>query len=306
MTSPSLRSSFPHSSSSLSSSPSSSSSFTLFRHLPPELRLQIYRHACHPRVASLTYLPAPQDTFYCPTRPPALLHVCRESRAEGLRIYVKCPLPNLHHTTTTTTTKPDDGREGQGDDVNGGERGRDERYFYFHPHHDTLYLPRPGPAADPFGLGYADWARELAAAVAATFAGVVRRLAVDYVPAEVRRPWEAYGKICLIGGCPRLEEAYLVVSGAGAGACAAGERGGAEREVELVDPGDGDGEIAEIMERVRESFRVELGDGIAGLLGAPGKDGERSGRSGEVGLELIPKAKMPSPSWAGRRLVCAS
>ncbi|KAL2153795.1 hypothetical protein VTH82DRAFT_4950 [Thermothelomyces myriococcoides] len=333
--------SFSHSSLSLSSSSSSSSSsFILFRYLPPELRHHIYRYACHPRVVSLTYLPH-EDIFRCPTHPPALLHVCRESRAEGLRTYIKCPLPSLHSTpstiittpttTTTTTTTISNGREGQGsndgddnDDNTAGDRGRKaERYFYFHPWHDTLYLPRP---ADPFGLGYAGWARELAEAAAATFAGAVRRLAVDYVPAEVRRPWEAYGKMCLIGGCPRLEEAYLVVSSSRAPATVVGEekRGcpcaereeEEEEEVELVDPGDADGEIAEIMERVRESFRVELGDGIAGLLrGALGKeeedddddDGQRSGRrGGEVGLELIPKAKVPSPSWAGRQLVCAS
>ncbi|KAL2165074.1 hypothetical protein VTH06DRAFT_370 [Thermothelomyces fergusii] len=331
MTSRSLRSSFSHSSIACSTSPpppsssSSTSSFTLFRCLPPELRLEIYRHACHPRVVSLTYHPVPEDAFFCPTHPPALLHVCRESRAEGLRMYVKCPLPSLHHPTDAAATEPDERRgEGDGDDDDGDDgRGRaaarrQARYFYFHPRHDTLYLPRP---ADPFGLGYGGWARELAAAVGGTFAGAVRRLAVDYVPAEVRRPWEAYGKLCLIGGCPRLEEAYLVVSSR----AAAGDReekeennnnnnnnddddddDDAEGEVELVDPGDGDGKIAEIMERVRESFRVEVGDAIAGLLRAPGRDGQRPGRGGEAGLELIPKAKVPSPSCAGRRLVCAS
>ncbi|KAK4035422.1 hypothetical protein C8A01DRAFT_48365 [Parachaetomium inaequale] len=277
-----------------SSPPLFPSSFTLFPHLPPEIRLQIYHHACHPRVTTLTYHPSPRGpddagTFHCPTHPPTLLHISRESRAEGLRLYVKCHLPDQ------TTDE------------------EEERYFYHHPHHDTLYLPRPPLSTDPQGLGYAAWAREFATARMPRFArSVVRRLAVDYVPGEVRRPWEVFGKVCLIRGCPLLEEAYLVVntglgagSGAGAGAGGGGGRDGdgdasEGREVEFVDPGAGDEVIVGIMERVRESFRVEVGEGM-GL----GKDVEDEGGVDQVGLELIPKAKVLS-AWGCRHVACAS
>jgi len=296
----------------------SSSSFTLFPDLPPELRLQIYRHACHPRVTTLSFRPARQEAaFHCPTRPPTLLHISRESRAEGLRLYAKCPLPD------PDLDSDDDEEQHYDDGAEKEEQGATEpRYFYHHPHHDTLYLPRPGPADDPFGLGYGDWARRLLHGPGATRTAstpslfssspvgrVVRRLALDYVPGEVRRPWEVFEKVWLIRACPRLAEAYLVVAGGGgsggstsAAAAAAGAEGAQGREVEFVDPAAGDAEIVRIMERVRESFRVELGDGF----GALGKDGGREGRvQVEVGLELIPKSKVLS-AWGGRHVACAS
>ncbi|KAL2141750.1 hypothetical protein VTI28DRAFT_2006 [Corynascus sepedonium] len=293
--------------------PSSSSppppSFTLFRYLPPELRLQIYRHSCHPRVTTLAYLPAPQDTFRCPTRPPVLLHICRESRAEGLRIYAKCLLPNFQINNTgfdESEREGGDGGDGGDNDYAIGAGGKSQQqYFYHHPLHDTLYLPRPTPATDPLRLGYADWARQLfiSAAAGAALSGVVRRLAVDYIPAEIRRPWEVYGKMCLIRGCSMLEEAYLVVSGAGASAGSGtsvdvgdleekGKEEQGRREVEFVDPGAGDEEIVRIMERVRESFRAELESEIGGL-DAVGKD-EELDPSGEFRLDLIPKTKVLS------------
>lgn len=159
-------------------------------------------------------------------------------------------------------------------------------------------------------------------------AGLVRRLAVDYVPAEVRRPWEVLGKVCLIRGCPLLEEAYLVVQVGGRdggggygwggggqqrlGAVAGTPAGpGGGREVEFVDPAAGDAEIVRIMERVRESFRVELGDGAgeAGSVGSAGwgglgKEGAEEG-TGRGGLELVPKAMVLSP-WGCRHVACAS
>ncbi|KAK4155433.1 hypothetical protein C8A00DRAFT_41981 [Chaetomidium leptoderma] len=306
-----------------------SSSFTLFPNLPPELRLQIYRHSCHPRVTTLSYLPAPADTFHCPTHPPTLLHVSRESRAEGLRLYARCFfLPHSETAaaaaaaapTTTTTTEAEAETE--------AEEGRLRRYFYYHPHADTLYFPRPTPAADPLGQGYAQWAVELAVRLPA-LVGLVRRLAVDYVPGDVRRPWEVYRKVALIQGCSRLEEAFLVVAsvtsgstttssssigtGSGSAAAAAAVEGGRNHgeemmqgggEVEFVDPRADDEEIVGIMERVRESFRYKLGDGFR--LGLPRKEGRNEMNGVEEGeLELIPKAKVLSP-WAGRHIACAS
>ncbi|KAH6855822.1 hypothetical protein B0I37DRAFT_63638 [Chaetomium sp. MPI-CAGE-AT-0009] len=300
-------------------------SFTLFPLLPPELRLHIYHHACHPRVTTLSYLPAPRDTYQCLTPPPTLLHISRESRAEGLRLYAKCLLP------PSPSSPPEQTEPSTEDDEN-----HPRRYFYHHPHLDTLYLPRPPPAADPLGLGYADWAREFAAGIATTtvtvtatatpkgpaaagagvsgLAGVVRRLAVDYVPAEVRRPWEVFGKVCLIRGCPLLEEAYLVVGGGGGGGDGGPQQPGSgsgagwdagRREVEFVDPAVGDAEIVRIMERVRASFRVELGDGN-GLVGVRGEGKEDAGEHGvQAGLELVPKAMVLSP-WGCRHVACAS
>ncbi|KAK3294074.1 uncharacterized protein B0H64DRAFT_433320 [Chaetomium fimeti] len=258
-------------------------SFTLFPLLPPELRLHIYHHACHPRVTTLSYLPAPRDAYQCLTPPPTLLHISRESRAEGLRLYAKCLLPPLSSPPSPSPpnqqpppeqTEPLQQPSAEDDD-DAHHHHHPRRYFYHHPHLDTLYLPRPPRAADPLGLGYADWAREFAAgtgtgpgpgpgAGVSGLARVVRRLAVDYVPAEVRRPWEVFGKVCLIRGCPLLEEAYLVVGGGGGdggGAEQPGSSGTGRREVEFVDPAAGDAEIVRIMERVRASFRVELGDG---------------------------------------------
>ncbi|KAK4240875.1 hypothetical protein C8A03DRAFT_30951 [Achaetomium macrosporum] len=288
-------------------SSSSSPSFTLFPYLPPELRLQIYRHSAHPRVTTLTYH-FQTNTFTCSTHPPPLLHICHESRAEGFRLYTKCFLPNPDpdptgttspppgpsHTNTTNQSPAAEKEEG---------RGKGEgRYFYHHPHLDTLYLPRPPhPSADPLGLGYADWARDFAVRLP-NVAEAVRRLAVDYIRPEVRRPWEVYGKVCLIRGfLPTLEEAFMVISSSSGirGGGSEGEEGregeGAEgegAEIELIDPRGDTEEIMGIMERVRESFRVEVGDGLG--LGLEQEDGGDGGKGGR--LELIPKAKVPS-TW---------
>lgn len=295
-----------------------SSTFTLFPYLPPELRLQVYRHLCHARVTTLTYHP-PTDTFHTPTAPPTLLQICRESRAEGLRLYVKCllPPPPPSSTTTTTTTSPHHpkspnphpterpGQQGK------GSAEEPTKYFYHHPHHDTLYLPRPTPTSgDVHNTGYAAWAREFAARLPHV-AGAVRRLAVDYVPGEVRRPWEVFGKVCLMRGCAGLEEAFLVIgaarSGLSSGDAAEGDvsgdaacEGAEGREVEFVDPRAGDREIMGIMERVRASFRFELGDGFG--LGLGGKEGWGEVGAEEGGLELVPKVVS---EWGCPRAVCA-
>ncbi|KAL2131122.1 hypothetical protein VTI74DRAFT_5533 [Chaetomium olivicolor] len=281
-------------------------SFTFFPFLPTELRLQIYRHACAPRVVTLTHIRSHHHhhpTFHCATRPPVLLHISHESRAEGLRLYVRCSLP-----TTATTTR-------------NGDQEDEQRYFFLHPQNDTLYLPRPAPNphTDPFGMGYADWARDFAAAMPQV-AGVVKRLAVDYVPPEVRRPWEVYGKVCLLRGCDGVEEGWLVISRS-ATTCSSfsssssssgkargegvGQGEGYGAEVEFVDPARDDEEIMTIMERVKESWRYELGDAAFGAgLGKVDGLGQRVGL--EMGLELIPKAKVVGGWGRTAAVTCAS
>lgn len=292
-----------------SSSSSFHTSFPLFPLLPPELRLQIWRLIPQSRVITLSYLPSPYAnddayTYHTPnTRPPRLLHICRESRAEAEKIYIKCSIPTI-----------DPGYQEQDDELDG--RGdEEERYFHLHPHLDILYLTRPHPALDP--SGYSSWAREFGQRmpVAATAA---RRLAVDYVPPEVRRPWEAYGKLCLLRGCARLEEAFLVISSLGSGGSPSPLEGeidclslgteeggvglglGTMQEVEFVDPKGEPGEIMGIMERVRESFRFEVDGGTGGFGGFLGRrrageeeddDECKESESPEKDLELIPKAK---------------
>jgi len=74
---------------------STSDEFHLFPALPPELRLKIWGYALSvPRNVTVLCLEgrfergAPREVkFSSPDRPPALLHVCRESRCEALRIY---------------------------------------------------------------------------------------------------------------------------------------------------------------------------------------------------------------------------
>ncbi|KAL1836467.1 hypothetical protein VTJ49DRAFT_5127 [Mycothermus thermophilus] len=292
--------------------PSSPREFTLFLHLPPELRIQIYRHACHPRITVLDYDPI-TNSFHCPTPPPALLQVSREARAEGLRLYRRCPLDLLPHELPADDSFPDDQFA-----IIGGLR--EQRYFYHHPDFDTLYVPRPRPRRhrhqpyeeDGFGLhassriyklGYAPWVFEFERRLPWVKGDAVRRMAVDHVPASVRQPWEVYGKVCMMRSFGQLEEAYMVIGTVSDGSegCnyddddshrRSGEGGGASaegREIEFVDPRADDAKIMGIMERVRESFRVELGEDL-GLVDRARQQRERPGvGTKEIGLELVPK-----------------
>lgn len=56
-------------------------------HLPPELRTLVWQLAIHPRI--VIYSPYRRRA----TPPPALLHVCQESRREGLRHYQRVDSP---------------------------------------------------------------------------------------------------------------------------------------------------------------------------------------------------------------------
>ncbi|KAK4444932.1 hypothetical protein QBC34DRAFT_307878 [Podospora aff. communis PSN243] len=157
--------------------PSKTPFFTLFSHLPTELRLQIWALSCHPRVVEVRYS-EPQDKCLTATPPPPILSVCREARNEALfSVYV-----------LTFGTKSHAPR------------------IYFSPALDVLYLPRWGD------LGYADTARDFGTFVMDTTQWV-GSLAIDHVKPEVRRPWETYSKFCLMRNFPGLKEVLLVVAG---------------------------------------------------------------------------------------------
>ncbi|KAK1755570.1 hypothetical protein QBC47DRAFT_191416 [Echria macrotheca] len=151
-------------------------SFTLFRFLPAELRLEIWRQSCQTRVVEVRYSQE-QDRCVSTTRPPAILQVCKESRDEGLRAcYVRAFGTDTH-----------------------------DAHIYFSPALDVLYIPRWGD------LGYADTARDFAVLVRDT-AEHVRSLAIDHVKPEIRRPWETYSKFCLMRNFPRLRETFLILA----------------------------------------------------------------------------------------------
>ncbi|KAK5661263.1 hypothetical protein OQA88_11157 [Cercophora sp. LCS_1] len=150
--------------------------FSLFNFLPAELRLEIWRQSCQPRIVEIRYA-QDQDRCLTPTRPPSILHACRESRHEALRFcYVKA----------------------FGTKTNNAE-------IYFSPTLDILYIPRWGQ------LGYADTARDFADLVRDT-ADHVHSLAIDHVRPEIRLPWETYSKFCLMRNFPQLREAFLILS----------------------------------------------------------------------------------------------
>ncbi|KAI0828077.1 hypothetical protein F5Y06DRAFT_226158 [Hypoxylon sp. FL0890] len=148
-------------------------SFTLFSLLPTELRLDIWRHACHPRVVKVLY-DNQNDRCTTSTAPPATLHACRESRSEALRIYRRSFGTKSH-----------------------------EPRIYFCPNIDTLYLPRPKY------MGYDDALRSFTELVLDTYDTV--NLAIDYVNPTIRRPWETYNKYILMQSFPKVKEVDLVV-----------------------------------------------------------------------------------------------
>ncbi|OBT86182.1 hypothetical protein VE02_06203 [Pseudogymnoascus sp. 03VT05] len=167
-------------SSTTSTSPSSSpalTSFHLFPHLYPELRLKIWHMALDlsSRVVIIHYEPS-THSFRTPTPPPSLLHTNRESRHEAQRAY-----PLLFGTASAPSHIP------------------------FHPAHDTLYFPRRST------MGYDDSLRDFGAFMA-TPADLdrVRVVALDSVDSREKRPWEAYDKAVFVKSFPRLENVVLV------------------------------------------------------------------------------------------------
>ena len=197
------------------------SAFGLFSLLPAELRLDIWRLSCSQRVVEV-YYDAQQDRCLTTTAPPAILHACRESRAEGLRIFRR----------------------------SFGTGSREPR-IYFCPHLDTLYLPRPGP------LGYDDSARSFPDLVSDT--DLVVDLAIDYVEPTIRQPWETYNKFVLMRSCPKVEEVFLVIN---SNFDAEGDQDAEDdrsRVLELVDPDIDEPALDDLMTIVKESFSYEAG-----------------------------------------------
>lgn len=222
--------------------------FTPFPFLPTELRLEIWRLSHTPRVVSVLYS-LTHDRCIPSTPPPAIAHVCRESRYEALRGDYVLAFSTPSHPSPS---------------------------IWFSPALDTLYIPRWGD------LGYADAARDFAQHVLHT-APHVRRLAIDHVRPEIRRPWETYSKYWLMRGFPLLREAFLVL---GSEEDVTGSSGQGQGQIEFVDPRGSWDEIRGVMDKVKASFGCEVGmecvcwdDGLLDLgMGGPC-------------LELIPKTK---------------
>ncbi|OIW28501.1 hypothetical protein CONLIGDRAFT_379424 [Coniochaeta ligniaria NRRL 30616] len=156
------------------SDPPDKPTFTLFSNLPTELRLQIWRLSCTPRVVTVSWDIRTQNYAVHFTTNPAILQVNSESRAEALGKVYSCFF----------TTHP----------------------VFFAPALDTLYIARNRY------MGYADPVRN--AAHNLKFApDIVRSLAVDHVSPTERKEWETYSKWCLFKSFPQLDEAYLVLGG---------------------------------------------------------------------------------------------
>jgi hypothetical protein len=148
--------------------------FILFPSLPAELRLEIWRHSCHERVVDVTYI-AEMDKCLTTAPPPSVLHTCRESRAEALRLYSPFFGTKSHPST-----------------------------IFFNPGSDVLYLPRP-----PL-MGYDDSFRTLAELVPTAMS--VIHLAIDYIDPADQKPWEVYNTYVLLQSLPNVGEALLILN----------------------------------------------------------------------------------------------
>ncbi|KAK4134733.1 hypothetical protein BT67DRAFT_434152 [Trichocladium antarcticum] len=270
------------------------STFTLFPLLPPELRLEIWHHTLTPRIVTLT--PTTADTattLTTTTRPPAILHANHESRTFCQRHYVQCPILPPQEAAGPEPQQAHDSQQQQ------QPQPQPQQYFHLHPTLDTLYIPRPATPA-----GYSAWLRAVPARVPCA-AAAARRVALDYVPAAVRRPWEVYEKMSLLRGCGALDEAVLVIEagevgrgmvvppsppGDGAGWMMGGGEGegeeeeeegeeeegmvvGLELEVEVdggkgEGEGEGEGECGEVefVGLGEDGDGAEVGRGIVGLV----------------------------------------
>lgn len=153
---------------------STTKGFTLFGSLPAELRLEIWKLSCQPRVVEVRY-DAATDRCHTAAKPPAILQVCQESRDEGQVLYKKA-----------------------------FRTRRRQEYIYFFPSLDILYLPRCGL------MGYDDSARDFTLHVSNT-SNHVWNLAIDHVKTDIIRPWEPYNKFCLIQSFPNIRNTFLVV-----------------------------------------------------------------------------------------------
>jgi hypothetical protein len=191
--------------------------FPLFPNLAPELRLKVWAHACFPRIVSIRYLPI-LDKCVSSSSPPALLQVCHEAREEALQIY------SLAFGTRFTSPR-----------------------IYFNPYRDTLYLPRH------MAMGYDETLRDFSSLVVDRegLLNEVRRIAIDHVDIEVKRPWESYNKASLIRGFKKLEELVLVLSQKGA------EAGNFASEVKFLEPRERIEDVLRFWVDFKQTFLLE-------------------------------------------------
>jgi hypothetical protein len=200
--------------------------FHPFPLLPPELRLQVWRASCRPRIVTLIWDPSHNHYHQTTTPQPPLLSTTHESRTEALRIY----------RVLLAGRSP----------------------VYFAPHLDTLYIPRSTAA------GYSAPAREITSRHLPLARDLVRSLAIDHVDPPLRREWETYSKWCLVAAFPRLEEAYLVLGGLGQAEERAKRRGDDDAQqrlvVEFVPPRGPEERVRKEKEDFLESWMYDLTD----------------------------------------------
>lgn len=245
-----------------------SQEFSLFGFLPAELRLQIWTQSCRSRVVEVRYS-SEQDRCLTTTKPPVILQVCRESRHEGLRLYLQA---------FGTKTHPDG-------------------TIHFSPALDILYIPRCG------NMGYGDTARDFGQYVLDTVEHV-QALAIDHVNPVIRRPWETYNKFCLMRTFPHLQEAFLILasfSRPSSSSSQLSEDAADNGQIEFVDPRGDPEAIMTIMENVKESFSYEVGQNQLTPSPLEKNDDLDEGdddRCLEPYLALVPKTKVRSGAGA--------
>lgn len=198
-------------------------SFTLFPHLAVELRVLIWQHACQiSRVVEVRYIPHEQRCT-SRSRPPAVLHVSRESRYEALHMYKLC------FSTPVA-----------------------ESHIYFNPTIDVLYRPRYRD------MGYDETLRNFKSYLARpSELDNLRQLALDHVDAEAKRPWEAYNKTVCIRDFLRLEVVTLVLSSEPANAWREEAQEIMTCDFEFVDPMESSKLILQILVDFEETFAQE-------------------------------------------------
>lgn len=79
----------------------------------------------------------------------------------------------------------------------------------------------------------------------------VRRIAIDHVDIEVKRPWESYNKASLIRGFKKLEELVLVLSQKGA------EAGNFASEVKFLEPRERIEDVLRFWVDFKQTFLLE-------------------------------------------------
>ncbi|POS82594.1 hypothetical protein EPUL_006456 [Erysiphe pulchra] len=166
--------------------------FHLFRFLPTELRLSIYALSLPRRVLTAQYNSNKESvTVYAAL--PSLLSTCVESRIVALKHY------SLSFGTYTSKPKT-----------------------YFNPDLDTLYIPRCSDMGydenfRTFKNFIVEDMRQEGLLSEGDIRAASRRIdrlhsvAIDYVDAQIKRPWEAYNKASFLRSFSQLDEIILVL-----------------------------------------------------------------------------------------------